>query len=1216
MPNSLFIIEEREIAFLTEPEFVEVLNKLLKAEAQKFGVPIQAIDATMRLNDPDGGVDAKIDHNVSLPQDCRIPEGLSVWQYKHGDSSPQEIRDEGLKPGVQNAIDQGGSYCYVIGRGYGQTALDDRQNALKEVFLNKGLVPKSKLFAAQKIADWVSEYPSVAMLPYFRRPVHDELMTFDTWAALPYLRIGSVTFEADQQRNTIISEIGDAIKKQSGVTSLRIAGRAGVGKTRLVFEAIRANQLDLNSLYATSPEGIPTTFFSYIEANPQIRVILVVDETIYEEAIRLHQLASRCKDQLFIITIGHDPTPVGAQTEIPIYQLDKLGDEAVKKVIKQAVPTIHPEILTFVVNAGGGYVKLATALADSIVRNPSIAGAARLSGIPDVSIILESLVPNDKERKVMEALSLLRRVGLDGEVDNEGKTLAYFLGLNFLEMKRIASNLIQRGLVVKRGRYRYVTPHLMAVWFAASTWEALGENIVNDLLLAEEGLTPIAALSLLERLADLGEEEIATPVVESLLSDERLFSRREDLNDEFRSRLFATLSVAAPKVASDALDRILGHLPRDQLLLLTGGRRQVVWVLEKLLLWEDSFWKAARLLLRLAEAENESYANNATGVWCSIFQTHLGNTPVNAIERHCLIEEALESDLISTRLIGVQAVQKALSTYEIGISGLGAGGYITPQPWRPKTWGELWDVRRSALRLLDQAINDSSHEVADAARHVLINSAQDLVKQGLFDDVIPRLRNLTISTEQEKIELWELYKRILHFLGKNLGEDQRTTLIQLADGLLGDSYHDRLRRWVVKVSPVDWKELEDQGKKPEEMATALAEEGFINPELLRPELSWLGSEEAVQGFPFFKRLGELDDKHEWMDKLIDVVREGGNPNMLSVYLLGRADFGEGEWVTQLLDEWSDSNQTMTPVVYETTRSLDGSEEGAARIIKLIDKDWLMVSQLGWLGWRKWVEPLSSKTVSAFLDRLVAHDDLYSTEISLVLMMNWLEHHQDESATLLNYASKLLTRTSAINSQNMLQFYWEQLSEFYIHDLTVEIAHAILHSLLEIEFISGHEDARFNILRLALIKQPREVWQLIGELLLRRDIKGFDFRLSLRNWGIESTGTTNLLAWANSNKPYGPCILAELAVPSSELARELLIQYEDEECVGNSLAANFLSGSFTGSEVPWLQSKLETAREWANNEHPAIRNWAQRLVGIIETDIKQAKQREEEEFTNI
>lgn len=1212
MPNPLFNIQEKEIEFLLEPEFVDVLNKLLKAESQRFGIPVHAVNTTMRLNDPDGGVDARVEHSISLPPNSRIPMGLSVWQYKHGDSSIKEITKETKKPGVQDAIIAGGAYCYVTGKGYGDRARRSRENILSKACTDRGLTPNSKLFTAQNVADWVSEYPPVAMLSYFRRPVHDELLTFEQWLGLPELRIDRIGFEADQQRQKIINEIGETITKQFGLISLRIAGRAGVGKTRLTLEAIRANRLDVETLYARSIEGVPSNLFSSVEANPHIRMVLVVDETTYEDAVKLHQLASRCKGRLFLITVGHDAGLSGSKTEIPEYYLDTLSDEAIKNLIGRAIP--QPEILSFVVKASGGYVKLATALAESIVRNPSILGAAQLSGIPDVSIILESLIPDLQDRKVMEALSLLRRVGLEGDVASEGETLARFMGIDFRDMKRITEQMIRKGIVVKRGRYRYVTPHLLAVWFAVSLWRALSEDIVDELLLAEEGLSPIAAQSLLERLADLGEEDIATPVVEKLLNTEGLFAKLDDLNNEFRSKIFAILTEAAPKAAANALERVLGHMPRDELHFLNVGRRQIVWSLEKLLSWEDTFWIASRLLLKLAEAENESYANNATGVWCNIFQTHLGNTPVPAIDRHRLIQEALESDLHETRLIGVQAILRALSTYETGLGGIDTGGYIAPQAWRPKNWEEIWETRRSALCLLDRALADSSLEVAMAARNVLLNTAQGLVSQGMYDDVIPRLQTLPITSEQDKRELWELYKRILHFLSASLSDVQRTELQQIVDGLLGTNYHDRLRRWVGKVSPVDWKELKDQGKKPEEMATALAEEGFADPDLLRQGLSWLGSDEAVQGFSFFKRLGELDERHEWLNELIEVVRKAGNPNMLSVYLIGRSEAGEKEWVRQLLDGWSDSEQAMTPVIYETTRRLEGSERGAARVIKLIDKGWLAITQLGWLGWGKWAEPLSSSAIEALLEQLVKYEDPYSTEISLVLLMNWLKHHKDEDSKMLKYASKLLTRTSAINSQNMLQYYWEQLAEYYSDNLAVELAQAILQSFLEVEYISAHaEDARMNILRQALIKQPREVWQLIGEMLLRKDMKGYELRLSMRNWGIEIAGIANLLEWANSNKPIGPCILAELAIPLSELAYQLLLQFDNEECIGSGLAATFLSGSFWGSEAQWLQSKLKTALDWAENDQPAIRKWAQSLVSIIETDMKRARQREEEEL---
>jgi hypothetical protein len=1214
MPNPLFDIEERDIENLTEPEFLDVLNRLLKAEAQKFGIPVQAVNTTMRSDDPDGGIDARIENSLTLPSSCRIPEGISVWQFKHGDSSPKEITGETQKTGVQVAIDEDGTYCYAISKGYGDRARINRKNALNKAFRDKGLEPKNRLFTAQNIADWVSDYPSVAMLPYFRRPVHDELFTFDQWENLPELRINKVGFEADPQREKIIAELGKTIFKKAGLASIRIAGRAGVGKSRLSFEAIKANHLENMTLYAKSIDGVPPNFFTFIEANPNIRLIMIVDETSYQDAIHLQQLVSRCEDRLFLITIGHDPTMESGTAEIPTYHLDILDDEALKKILIKAVPSFQSEIMNFIIKAAGGYVKLATALAYSIVRNPDIVSAAQLSGIPDVSLILETLVPEQQDRKVMEALSLLKRVGFDGEVASEARILAKFLGIDYLELQKITRKMIQTGLVVKRGRYRYVTPHLLAVWFAVNLWRAFSESIVDQLILAEGGLPADPAQSLLERLADFGEEDIATPVVEKLLNTEGLFTKLDDLNNEFRAKLFSTLAKAAPKAGVNALERILGHVPRDQLRSLNIGRRQIVWALENMLSWEDTFWIAARLLLKLAESENESYMNNATGVWCGIFRTQLGNSPIPALERYHLIQEAIESEILETRLIGLRAISVALSAFESGVIGGDAGGYIAPQAWKPKTWGQLWEAHRSALHLLDVALNDTNPEIVLAARKVLINSAQGLIKQGIFDDVFPRLNSLPLATEQEKIELWELYKRILHFLGGSLSEVQRNSLQQNADLLLGDSYHDRLRRWVGKVSPVDWKELKDQDREPEEMGIALAEEGFSNPDLIRQELSWLSSGDAVQGYLFFKRLGELDTTHEWLDEFVIEVRKGGNPNLLSAYLLGRKDKGEEKWLTQLLDIWSESEQQLALVNYETTRRSVGTEEGAARIIKLIDKGWLSLSQIGWIGWGNWLEVLSTDTIAKFLDLLTKFDDIQSTEIALVILMKWIEHHsKKDSSVLIAYAQKLLTRNSAINSRNMLQFIWENLAEFYLDDLAFEIADAIIKSFEEPGNISAYEDSRLNILHLALIKQPKPVWLLIGEMLLRKDMKGYELRLSMKNWGIESAGITTLIEWADANKPSGPCILAELAIPLSDLAQQLFIHYEDLECIENGLMATFLSGSFSGSKVQWLQGKLNSARDWARINQPTIRNWAQKLIEVIEADIKHAQQREEEEF---
>jgi hypothetical protein len=251
-------------------------------------------------------------------------------------------------------------------------------------------------------------------------------------------------------------------------------------------------------------------------------------------------------------------------------------------------------------------------------------------------------------------------------------------------------------------------------------------------------------------------------------------------------------------------------------------------------------------------------------------------------------------------------------------------------------------------------------------------------------------------------------------------------------------------------------------------------------------------------------------------------------------------------------------------------------------------------------------------MGSILDRLLQDETSLSIEGALSLLLNWLENHQNEAKSMQDYAARLLTRSSAINGRGMVQFYWEHVTEFYIESLTIDIAQAILGSLREVEDIALADDTRMNVLRQCLINRPEEVWPLIGEMLLRKDIRGHGLRISMRNWGVENAGTSTLIQWAKAHEPDGPCVLGEIAVPLSSLARQLLIEFDTRDCVGNGLVANFLSGSYSGSSVVWLQTKLDTARGWANDDQIAIRDWASKLVKFIEEDIKRSKQREEEE----
>ena len=84
------------------------------------------------------------------------------------------------------------------------------------------------------------------------------------------------------------------------------------------------------------------------------------------------------------------------------------------------------------------------------------------------------------------------------------------------------------------------------------------------------------------------------------------------LDSEEATFLFRALSKVAPAESARLLHHLTGATPVSELRAMTRGRRNLVWALEDLAVPVDTFAPAAASLLRLAAAESEDYANNAT----------------------------------------------------------------------------------------------------------------------------------------------------------------------------------------------------------------------------------------------------------------------------------------------------------------------------------------------------------------------------------------------------------------------------------------------------------------------------------------------------------------------------------------------------------------------------------------------------------------------------
>lgn len=461
----LFEVSPAEIVRLDPFAFVDVMNHLLRAEADSLGILPSDVDTTLRTTDPDGGVDAAVTAPDSLVERW-IPVGRSVWQFKASDlASSKKLREEFNKPGVQAALERGGGYRLIIGEELTPIKVDNRRKWLSECLKERGLnLEQGKILFAPQIAQWASEHLAIAQLPYFRRPLGD-LTRFDEWAKR---RIHQVPFCEDTERHKIIATIRDILSGQNKLNHLRIEGRPGVGKTRLALEAFRSPGLRERVLYASNPDEIPQGLFAWIRANHYVRAILIVDECDADRADRMAHHADECGGRVVVLTIGQGGA-LAVTTDFPegIFPLEILSDQKIEEIVAKVSPSLPDEAIRFVVRMASGYVKLATALGSALVRKPGLVSAADLARSYDVQLVLSALLPDGNLRKGMKAAALLRRVGWEGEVAQEGQIVASFMGIGWTELQDSVGQVVREDLVAKQGRYRYVTPHILAVWLAA-----------------------------------------------------------------------------------------------------------------------------------------------------------------------------------------------------------------------------------------------------------------------------------------------------------------------------------------------------------------------------------------------------------------------------------------------------------------------------------------------------------------------------------------------------------------------------------------------------------------------------------------------------------------------------------------------------------------------------------------------------------------------------
>jgi hypothetical protein len=678
----------------------------------------------------------------------------------------------------------------------------------------------------------------------------------------------------------------------------------------------------------------------------------------------LKQYIEACGDRVKLVCIGTpDLLSPRLSASANLILLPALPDSQIREILIQIPQPVPTEIVDTAVRVAKGFVKLAIFVTKQLMEQRDLK-LHELAKIGDVGDFLRRFL-RPQIREVLEAFSLLNRVGWQDELAVEAKSIAEYLGIPMKEMKSGVSSLRTQGVLMDPGRYCYISPDLLAIFAAAQLWETQGADLIQ-ILEKLPGREP--RFQLLRRVAAMGEHPEVKKAVEKMLQPDGIYKSLTDIDDTFRSEMLRILASALPGSATNVIERILAKTDHDQLSSFKTGRRNVIWTLESLLRWPTTSLEAAQSLRKLALAENESIGNNATAIFCQYFHVYLSATPIPYNERLPLIDELIADGTEESRLLAVKALASGLKHDESRMGGDldDLSGLPYPPEWRPETWDALWTVRREVIVRL-AGLTTASDAVARRAREALIGSVFTLIRDGIWGDAITVLENLKAATDSERRAILDASKRVEREVADKLSEPERQRIIQIQTNCFDDSFSGRLRRWVGKRLHTDYDLKGETGFSGADAEVAkLAELGYKEG-ISETDLSWLTSAEAENSWQFGQALGELDVRSEYLPRILDATPRNINVLLLASYLNGQAVTRGPEFREKVLDELSKSEPLLA---FAATWRVAATERGLRRILNLVDSESLSPEMLGYLSFGGWTNSFSADEVKELLERLM------------------------------------------------------------------------------------------------------------------------------------------------------------------------------------------------------------------------------------------------------
>ena len=296
-------------------------------------------------------------------------------------------------------------------------------------------------------------------------------------------------------------------------------------------------------------------------------------------------------------------------------------------------------------------------------------------------------------------------------------------------------------------------------------------------------------------------------------------------------------------------------------------RRNIVWMLEELYWHKDTFKQSVEMGYLLAECENESWSNNATGNLIGKFYLQLSGTVTSLIDRIEMMKSLIENAHTDERKeIVISVLGACLHNGTFSRSGT---RHDSSEDYTPSTWEEIFTYWDFALTELSKIIAkaDSGSNLQKNGLDELFRRVHSLISSNYpidniyktFEFLVDKVPNVVPQINQTvrnigKRDFKEAYDALSKLINKKTSsiEDEITLLVK------EPPLHNMKK---VKGEYVDISTLE---------AEAFAEKLHKQNESLEPYAKLLISGELRQGYSFAKKYASKTTEDE-LKQLVNVL---------------------------------------------------------------------------------------------------------------------------------------------------------------------------------------------------------------------------------------------------------------------------------------------------------------------------------------------------------